>query len=87
MGAGPKLLHTLGVENAMMPFGYPKALNLKALYCTRGPKRTTTLDNPEDMSLGGYLEGQGDLVSRLVTPITHIVTPVIPIINLLTKSP
>ena len=34
-----------------------------------------------------YLEGQGDLVSRLVSPITHIVTPVIPIINLLTKSP
>ena len=35
----------------------------------------------------GYLEGQGDLVSRLITTITHIVTPFIPIINLLTKSP
>ena len=34
-----------------------------------------------------YLEGQGDLVSRLITPITHIVTPVIPRINLLTKFP
>ena len=34
-----------------------------------------------------YLEGQGDLVSRLITPITHIVTTVIPLINLLTKSP
>ena len=34
-----------------------------------------------------YLEGQGDLVSRLITPITHIVPPVIRIINLLTKSP
>ena len=34
-----------------------------------------------------YLEGQGDLVSRLITPITHIVTLFIPIINLLTKSP
>ena len=33
-----------------------------------------------------HLEGQGDLVSRLVTPITHIVTPIILIINLLTKS-
>ena len=33
------------------------------------------------------LEGQGDLVSRLVTPITHIVTLNIPIINLLIKSP
>ena len=30
-----------------------------------------------------YLEGQGDLVSRLITPITHIniVTLVIPILN------
>ena len=37
--------------------------------------------------LRSYLEGQGDLVSRLITPITHIVTLVIPIINLLTKSP
>ena len=34
-----------------------------------------------------YLAGQGDVVSRLITPITYIVTPFIPIINLLTKSP
>ena len=34
-----------------------------------------------------YLEGHGDLVSILITPISHIVTPIIPIINLLTKSP
>ena len=34
-----------------------------------------------------YLEGQGDLVSRLITPLTHIVSPIIPIINLVTKSP
>ena len=33
------------------------------------------------------LEGQGDLVSKLITPINHIITLVIPIINLLTKSP
>ena len=33
------------------------------------------------------LEGQGDLVSRLITPITHIVALIIPIINLVTKSP
>ena len=33
------------------------------------------------------LEGQGDLVSRLITPITHIITLVIPITNQLTKSP
>ena len=34
-----------------------------------------------------YLERRGDSVSRLITPITHIVTLVIPLINLLTKSP
>ena len=34
----------------------------------------------------GYLEGQGGLVSRLRTPVTHIVSLVIPIANLLTKS-
>ena len=31
-----------------------------------------------------YLEGRGDLVSRLRTPITHIVNSLIPFINLLT---
>ena len=39
------------------------------------------------VQLLSYLEGQGDLVSRLISPITHIVTLIIPIINLLTKSP
>ena len=34
-----------------------------------------------------YLEGQGDLVSRLLTPTTPIMTLVILIVNLLTKSP
>ena len=33
-----------------------------------------------------HLEGQGELVSGLVTPITHIVALSIPITNLLTKS-
>ena len=32
------------------------------------------------------LEGHGDLISRLIMPINHIVTPVIPIINPFTKS-
>ena len=31
-----------------------------------------------------YLEGQGDLVSRLITPITYIVTPITPRMNLIT---
>ena len=34
-----------------------------------------------------YLEGQGDSVSRLITPITHLVTLIIPIITPVTKSP
>ena len=33
-----------------------------------------------------YLEGLGDLVTRFMTPISHI-TPIIPIISPLTKSP
>ena len=33
-----------------------------------------------------YLEGQRELVSRLATPTTHIVTLVIPSTNLVTKS-
>ena len=37
--------------------------------------------------LGSILGGSGDLVSRLITSITHIVTLNIPIINLFTKSP
>ena len=36
---------------------------------------------------GVYLEGHGDLVSRLITPISHIISQNIPIINLLAKSP
>ena len=34
-----------------------------------------------------YLEGQADLVSRSIPPGTHVVTPAIPLLNLLTKSP
>ena len=34
-----------------------------------------------------YLEGHGDLVGRIITPISHIITPPIPICNLLAKSP
>ena len=50
-------------------------VNLRVCGLTRNP-------NPKP-----YLEDQGDLVSRLITPITHIITLLIPIINLLTKSP
>ena len=34
-----------------------------------------------------YLEGQGDVVSRLISTITHIITPIIPTIDLLFKTP
>ena len=34
-----------------------------------------------------YLAGQEDLVCRIIILISHIITPVIPTINLLTKSP
>ena len=34
-----------------------------------------------------YLEGQGHLASRLITPMTHRITPIIPIINLLLSPP
>ena len=37
--------------------------------------------------IAAFLEGQGDLKSRLITPLTHIVTLIIHIIHLLTVSP
>ena len=36
---------------------------------------------------GQYLEGQGDSVSRFITAMIHIVTLLIPMINLLAKFP
>ena len=36
---------------------------------------------------GSGMKESGDLVSRLITPVTRIVTPFTPTINLLTKSP
>ena len=41
--------------------------------------------NPSVLLL--YLEGQGDLVSRLITPRTHIVILIIPVINHLLSPP
>ena len=57
----------------------PRALNSEPQ--TMLP-RLIAITQPRD-----YLEGQGDLVSRLMTPITHIVTLLILIISLLIKSP
>ena len=51
--------------------------NLAWYQCTMGMQASHQL----------YLEGQGDLVSRLITLITHIVTPNSPIVNLVIKSP
>ena len=41
---------------------------------------------PAQLAIEILLGGRGDLVSRLVSPIIHIVNLVIPIIHLLTKS-
>ena len=38
-------------------------------------------------NLNFYLEGQGDLVSRLITRITRVTMWVLGVIKLLTKSP
>ena len=38
-------------------------------------------------SLEPYLEGQGDLVRRLITPITHLVPLVMLLVNRFTTSP
>ena len=46
---------------------------------------TTSLMAPA--SWCNHLEGHGDLVSRLISPITHIITLIIPMSNLVTKSP
>ena len=58
-----------------------------------GEKRCTatcsvvTSTHHEPAARPSHLEGQGDLVSRLITPITHIVTLVIVILDLFIKSP
>ena len=54
----------------------------------KGFAKWRLVGNKEIHSIGiTYLEGQGDLVSRLITHISHIITPMIPIINLLIKPP
>ena len=58
-----------------------------------GIRASSTASSPryltckEPATEGAYLEGQEDLASRLITSITHIVTLIIPLANLLTKSP
>ena len=49
--------------------------------------RVSGLSSAPALSAKPYFEGQGDLVSSLISLISHIVTLNIPIINLLTKSP
>ena len=48
---------------------------------------TNTFCGVEDFPTDKYLEGQGDVVSRLISTITHIITPIIPTIDLLIKFP
>ena len=42
---------------------------------------------PANPARSGLLGGSGDLVSRLITPITHIVTPFVRLLRPLTESP
>ena len=56
----------------------------KGMSCRERQNLKSKTVDPPDIT---YLEGHGDLVNRLITPISHIVSPFIPIINLLTKSP
>ena len=56
----------------------------------RPPQRETRVRvrfKPLGRGFEAYLEGQGNVVSRLKTALAHIVTLIIPIIKLLTKSP
>ena len=41
----------------------------------------------EGLSSGAYLEGHGDLITRLIMGIIGVTMSVIGVINLLTKSP
>ena len=53
----------------------------------RTPHTAAPTDMESDVILIQYLEGQGNLVGRLITPITHKVTLAVPMINSLTKFP
>ena len=46
----------------------------------------TALKSPETAQLNPYLEGQGDLVSRLLSRITGVIMWRIGVISILTKS-
>ena len=50
-------------------------------------QRAASLDNLILSRTPTYLEGKEALVTRLIIPITHIVTLIVSIINLLTKPP
>ena len=52
-----------------------------------GPPDEAMLQYFLKVSMGLYLEGQGDLVTRLIRGRTRVTIWVIGVINLLTKSP
>ena len=79
---GPSLSRTHGLR---FEFQGKERRNITKPWRNRVPTASTS--DPGPGSFAGYLEGHGDLVSKLVTPITHIATLVIPLTNLLTKSP
>ena len=79
-----------GGEMLMQKFGFPTGtlLSLRTGSHAEPPTGKGIQRRGGKPYVISYLEGQGDLVCRLITPIrTHIATLSIPVINLLTKSP
>ena len=67
-------------------FGVPQKWSLVSP--SNGRRYSGALGKPDQLSSSTpYLEGQGDLVSRLIMGITRVTMWVIGVINLLTKSP
>ena len=60
--------------------------------CGTSPKKYDLMYVPQPRGIGlpGHLEGRGDvvsLVSWFITPLGHMMSPDIPIINLISKAP
>ena len=79
------MVRILGGEGLASLSSSLRVPGIRALSTASSP-RSLTCKEPATES--AYLEGQEDLASRLITSITHIiVTLIIPLANLLTKSP
>ena len=63
-----------------------RAVSLDLEFIRDGGKEMSLVAH-RDWDLTLHLESHEDLVSRQITPISPIIAPIIPVINLLTKSP